>query len=158
MAMKSGMNSRDLQKLQASLNRLRTKLPEAGTEVLEDAARSHSTKAASAVMTRPGSSGRYKREPEAYDWTANRGGDPAVSIERGGTAIAAEFGATFHTVFGRRVPQKSMKRRVFGARVKRTLSGKVVGRTIKQDLPNMERELAITFDRTAEADFRKAGL
>jgi hypothetical protein len=158
MALKSGMNTRDLQKLQASINRLRTKLPEAGTDVLEDAARSHATKAASAVMSRPGSSGNYKREPEAYDWTANRGGDPAVSIDRGGTAVAAEFGATYHTVFGKRVAQKSMKRRVFGARVKRALSGKVVGKTIKQDLPSMERDLAVAFDRTAEAEFRKAGL
>jgi hypothetical protein len=81
-----------------------------------------------------------------------------VSIDRGGTAIAAEFGATFHTVFGKRVKQASMKRRVFGARVKRMLSGKVVGKVIKADLPSMERNLAITFDQTAEADFRKAGL
>jgi hypothetical protein len=158
MARKVGMDTRDLRAVQAAINTFRTVLPEAGTKVLEEAAKDNSRKAASAVMSRPGASGKYKREPEAYDWERSRGGHPAVAIERGGTAIGAEFGANFHTVFGRRVSAKSMKRRVFGARVKRTLSGKVVGRVTKQALPGMERDLAIAFDHTAEREFTKRGL
>jgi hypothetical protein len=148
----------DIKQLDLALKHLQVRLPKAGTEVIEGFAQDISRDAASLVMSRPGSSGRYKREPQAYDFTASRGGHPAVKIARGGTAIGAEFGATYHHVFGRRVPQRSMKRRVFGARVKRALSGKVVGKATKAGLPRVERDLAVTFDRTAESEFRKRGL
>jgi len=159
MAAGTRINDRDLRQLQAAFNALRTRLPEAGTQVLEDTAHDVSKRAAGAVMSRPGSSGRYKRDPDAYDWTASRNGHPAVEISGSSpTAVGAEFGATYHTVFGRRVAAKSMKRRVFGARVKRALSGKVVGRTTKAMLPKVERDLAIAFDRTSEREFTKRGL
>ena len=155
---KVGMRYSDVQQLNLAMKTLQVRLPKAGEQVLQDFAQDISRDAASLVMSRPGSSGKYHREPEAYDWTSSRGGHPAVEIERGGTAIAAEFGATYHTVFGHRVTQRSMKRRVFGARVKRALSGKVVGRATKKGLPVVERDLAVTFDRTAEMEFRKRGL
>lgn len=158
MARGKGIDTRDLKQLNLAMKQLQARLPKAGEQVIADFAQDTARDAASRVMSRPGSRGNYKREPEAYDWTASRGGDPAVSIERGGTAIGAEFGANFHTVFGHRVPARSMRRRVFGARVKRTLSGKVVGRATKDGLPRAERDLAIAFDRTAEAEFRKRGL
>lgn len=155
---KKGIDYRDLKQLDLAMKTLQARLPKAGEEVIEGFAEDTARDAARAVMSRPGSSGKYKRQPEAYDYTASRGGHPAVEIERGGTAIGAEFGATYHTVFGNRVTQRSMKRRVFGARVKRTLSGKVVGRVTKAGLPKVERDLAVAFDRTAEKEFRKRGL
>ena len=158
MASRKGIDTRDLKQLNLAMKQLQVRLPKAGTEVLEGFAQDVECDASRLVMTRPGSRGSYKREPQAYDWTANRRGHPAVSIERGGTAIGAEFGATYHTVFGRRMLAKDMKRRVYGARVKRLLSGKVVGKATKLGLPKAEKDLALAFDKTAEAEFRKRGL
>jgi hypothetical protein len=136
---------------------MRTRLPQAGTEALEDAVVRNTAKSAQAVLGRPGASGKYHREPEAYDETTRKGA-PAIRIQGGGTAIAAEYGATYHTVFGRRVKAASMRRRVFGARVKRNTSGKVVGRVVKADLPALERRVAVAFDRAAESVFDREGL
>jgi hypothetical protein len=153
----TGIDDRDLRRLQASLNAMRVQLPQAGTDALEDSAKQNTRRSAQAVQSRPGSSGKYKREPGAYSQTV-RNGAPAIKIQGGGTAIGAEFGATYHTVFGRRVKAASMRRRVFGARVKRQTSGKVVGRVVKADLPALERRVALAFDKSAERVFDKQGL
>jgi hypothetical protein len=153
----TGIERSGLPALEAAFKAFAVRLPEAGEEELKDTVRKNTTRSAQAVMSRPGSSGKYHREPDAYSDTV-KAGAPAIEIARGGTAIAAEFGANFHTVFGKRVPVKSMKRRVFGARVKRNLSGKVVGRVVKADLPAAERRLAVAFDRAAEREFTKRGL
>ncbi len=151
------VTSKDLQRLELVFKQFAVRLPEAGEKVLKKTAQQNTRRSAGAVMGRPRSSGRYKREPGAYS-AKEKKGYQGIEIKAGGTAIAAEYGTAFHTVFGRRVPVKSMKRRVFGARVKRATSGKVVGRVVKDDLPKAERRLAIAFDETAEAAFTKAGL
>lgn len=154
---KTRLDTRDLDKLEGVFKRFRVKLPEAGEKALAEAVQRDATQSKSTLSSRPGASGRYKREPEAYSDVMYRG-DPAVRIEGGGTAIGAEFGTTYHTVFGRKVLAKSMKRRVFGARVGRGRLGKVVGKTAKANLPKTERDVALAFDREAEREFRKAGL
>lgn len=155
--MPGSVQSSDLVRLERTLKLFAVRLPDAGEKSLEDTAAKNAKRSKGEVMSRPRSRGKYHREPEAYSETV-RAGAHAIEIERGGTAIAAEFGANFHTVFGKRIPVKSMKRRVFGARVKRNTSGKVVGKTVKADLPAAEKRLALAFDRTAEKLFRKAGL
>lgn len=155
--MAAKVDARDLLKLERAMRRFAVRLPDAGDEVLEDTAEMMERDSSRAVATRPGSRGSYHREPGAYG-TAVRNGAHAVTIERGGTAVAAEYGANYHHVFGRRVLAKSMKRRVFGGRVKRWRSGKVVGKLVKADIPHAEKRLAIAFDKAAEAEFTKLGL
>ena len=151
------VDSRDLIKLERALKLFAVRLPDAGEKVLEKTAEQNAGRSGSLVMSRPRARGKYKREPGAYS-DVKRKGAHSIKIEAGGTAIGAEFGANFHTVFGKRVAAKSMKRRVFGGRVKRNTSGKVVGQTVKKDLPQAERRLAVAFDKAAEKEFRKAGL
>lgn len=151
------MDTKDLLKLQKAFKQFAVRLPDAADEVLVQTAKTITRESASKVMSRPGSRGGYKREPGAYD-AVIRNAANAVEIQRGGTAIAAEYGANFHTVFGNRVVAKTMKRRVFGARVKRWRSGKVVGKLIKADLPAAEKRLAIAFDKEAEKTFDRLGL
>ena len=155
--MPGSVKAGDIAKVEKVLKSFATRLPEAGALSLEDTAETVARASKGVVMHRPRSRGNYHREPGAYSDVIRKGA-PAIEIERGGTAIAAEFGANFHTVFGHRIAAKSMKRRVFGGRVKRNTSGKVVGATVKKDLPRAERDLALAFDKTAEKAFRKAGL
>ena len=151
------LDTRDLMKLEKAMKLFAVRLPDAADQVLVDTAKDISSDSRNVVMSRPGSRGSYKRQPDAYD-AVIRNKANAVEIERGFTAIAAEYGANFHTVFGNRVAAKSMKRRVFGARVKRWRSGKVVGKLIKTDLPAAEKRLAIAFDKEAEKTFDRLGL
>lgn len=151
------LDTKDLMKLEKAMRLFAVRLPDAADEVLVDTVRDISKDSASVVMSRPGSRGSYKREPDAYD-AVIRNKANAIEIQRGFTAIAAEYGANFHHVFGKRVPVKSMKRRVFGARVKRWRSGKVVGKLVKTDLPAAEKRLAIAFDKEAEKTFTRLGL
>lgn len=151
------INSKDLVALHKAFKQFQVILPDAGDDVLKDTAKMITRESAGKVMSRPGSRGGYKREPGSYD-AVMRNQAPAVEIQRGGTAVAAEYGANFHVVFGNRVAAKSMKRRVFGARVKRWRSGKVVGKLVKADLPAAEKRLAIAFDKTAEKTFTRLGL
>jgi hypothetical protein len=151
------IDTRDLDKLERAFKRFQVRLPEAGEKALGEAVERDARQSAQTLQSRPGASGRYKREPGAYSDVVYKG-DPAVRIEGGGTAIGAEFGTTYHYVFGRKVLAKSMKRRVFGARTGRGRLGKVVGKTAKANLSKTEREIALAFDREAEAEFRKAGL
>lgn len=155
--MPASVQTKDLVKLEKALKLFAVRLPEAGQQELKDTTELIDRAATSLVSQRPGSRGSYKREPTAYGHTI-RNREPAVEIARGFTAIAAEYGANFHTVFGNRVPAKSMKRRVFGARVKRWKSGKVVGKLIVTDLPKAERRLAKAFDKEAERTFTRMGL
>lgn len=155
--MPASVDTKDLKRLEQAIKLFAVRLPDEGEKVLAKTAKSMAGDAASKVMSRPGSRGSYHREPEAYD-TAKRSGAHAVDIQGGGTAIAAEYGATYHYVFGRRVTAKSMKRRVFGARIKRWSSGKVVGKLIKADLPAAEKRLAIAFNKDAERVFDRLGL
>lgn len=151
------INSKDLVALHKAFKLFQVQLPDAGDDVLKDTAKMIARESASKVQSRPGSRGSYKREPGAYD-AKMRNQAPSVEIQRGGTAIAAEYGANFHVVFGNRVAAKSMKRRVFGGRVKRWRSGKVVGKLVKTDLPDAEKRLAKAFDQTAEKTFTRLGL
>lgn len=155
--MPAKVQSKDLVRLEQALKLFRVRLPDAGEKVLGDTAEKIAKESKGKVMSRPGSRGSYHREPESYD-TQMRSGAHAVEIERGGTAVAAEYGANYHYVFGHRVLAKSMKRRVFGARVKRWTSGKVTGKLIKADLPAAEKRLAIAFDKSAERTFDRLGL
>lgn len=53
-----------------------------------------------------------RRQPGSFGNKVNPAGTVAiVFIERDGTSPAAEFGAKSHTVFGRKVSQRSMRRR-----------------------------------------------
>ena len=154
---KAGMQMQDLQKLEKALKQFAVRLPEAGDKVLEDTARLMAREGKSKLASRPGSRGSYKRMPEDIS-QETIGGHHGIELQRGGTMIAAEYGATFHWVFGNRVTAKAMKRRVFGARVKRWTSGKVVGKAVKADLPRAERKLAIAFDKEAEKLFDRQGI
>lgn len=147
----------DLQKLEKALKQFAVRLPAAGDRVLEDTSRQIARQAKSKLASRPGSRGSYKRMPQDIS-QETIGGHHGIELQRGGTMIAAEYGSNFHHVFGRRIPVKSMKRRVFGARVKRWTSGKVVGKTVKADLPKTERKLAIAFDKEAERLFDRQGI
>ena len=152
-----GANFDDVEKLHKAFKQFQVRLPDAGDKVLEATSRKIATQGRSKLSSRPGSRGDYKRMPQHLN-QATIGGHHGIELQRGGTMIAAEYGTTFHWVFGTRVVAKSMKRRVFGARVKRWTSGKVVGKLIKAELPKTERELAIAFDKQAERIFDKAGL
>lgn len=151
------LDTRDLDKLEKAFKAFLVRLPDAGEDAIAKSVQRDATQSKSTLSSRPGASGKYKREPEAYSDVMYKG-DPAVRIEGGGTAIGAEFGTTYHTVFGRKVLAKSMKRRVFGARTGRGRLGKVVGKTAKANLPKTEREVALAFDKAAERQLRKAGL
>ena len=53
-----------------------------------------------------------RRQPGSFGSDVNSSGTKAVVfVERDGTSPAAEFGAKTHMVYGRRVSQRSMKRR-----------------------------------------------
>ena len=147
----------DIAKLERTLKLFAVRLPEAGDKSLERTSHKVANQSRGKLSSRAGSRGKYKRMPEDMG-QESKGKFHGIELQRGGTMIAAEYGATFHVVFGKRVTAKSMKRRVFGARVKRLTSGKIVGKTVKADLPRAEKDLALTFDKRAEADFRKAGL
>ena len=137
---------------------MRVKLPDAAEAELAEIVGDDATDAQQFLSGRPGSRGRYKREPERIGHTDNYRGRPAAIIERGGTMVAAEFGTKLHYVWGRPVQARSMKRRVFGARVGRGRLGKVVGKTAERNLPQTERRIAVAFDKAAESEFRRAGL
>ena len=154
---KRGMQMDDLLKLQKALKQFAVRLPESGDKVLEDTSRDMARQAKSKLGSRPGSRGSYKRMPEDISQETIQG-HHGIELQRGGTMIAAEYGSNFHHVFGNRIPVKSMKRRVYGARVKRWTSGKVVGKAVKADLPKTERKLAIAFDKEAERIFDRQGI
>ena len=154
---KVGMQRGDLETLERTMRQFAVKLPAAGDRVLKDTSNQMARQSKSKLSSRPGSRGGYKRMPQDIS-QETKGKHHGIELARGGTMIAAEYGATFHWVFGKRVAAKSMKRRVYGGRVKRWTSGKVVGKTVKADLPRAERELAVAFDREAEKAFTKAGL
>ena len=151
------MGTTALVKLERTMKLFAVRLPAAGDKELHDTSEKMARKSTSKLGSRPGSRGNYHRMPEDID-QMTKGKFHGVELARGGTMIAAEYGATFHHVFGEKIEAKKMKRRVFGARVKRWTAGKVVGKTVKADIPRLERDLAITFDRTAEKLFTKAGL
>ena len=151
------MQRGDLERLEKSMRQMAVKLPKAGEKVLEKTSEQMARQSKSKLSSRPGSRGSYKRMPEDIS-QKSKGKIHGIELQAGGTMIAAEYGANFHHVFGNRVPAKSMKRRVFGARVKRWTSGKVVGKLVKADLPKTERKLAVAFDKEAEKIFSKAGL
>ena len=155
--MPGSVNTKDLVKLEKAMKLFAVRLPDAAEDELKDTTNLIEKAAVGAVSQRPGSRGGYKREPGAYHH-GMRNKAPAVEIDRGFTAIGAEYGANYHVVFGNRVLAKSMKRRVFGARVKRWTAGKVVGKLIKADLPKAEKRLAIAFDKEAEKTFTRLGL
>jgi hypothetical protein len=154
---KIGMQRGDLEKLEKAIKQFAVRLPKAGDKVLEDTSELMARQAKSKLSSRPGSRGNYKRMPQHIS-QATIGKSHGIELQAGGTMIAAEYGTTFHWVFGNRVTAKSMVRRVFGARVKRWTSGKVVGKAVKADLPRAERKLAIAFDKEAERIFDRQGI
>lgn len=158
MAAGYSVNTKDLERLHKAFRRLRVRLPEAAEKELAKVVGDDAQDAARFAMSRPGARGKYKREPEAYGHVDSYKGDPAITIERGGTAIGAEFGTTYHTVFGTKMLAKSMRRRVFGARTGRGRLGKVAGKTAEKNLPKTERRVAVAFDKEAEREFRRQGL
>jgi len=152
------VNTRDLDKLERAFRRMRVKLPDAAEAELAEIVGDDAQDAQGFLSGRPGSRGAYKRQPERIGHVDNYRGHPAATIERGGTMVAAEFGTKLHYVWGRPVQARSMKRRVFGARVGRGRLGKVVGKTAERNLPDTERRIAVAFDHAAEAEFRRLGL
>lgn len=154
--MPGNVDSKDVKRLTAALKRFPNELIDAGQDALEETTKQLAKDAKHAVRARPGG-GSYKREPGAYRATKT-GGNPGVSIQGGGTAIAAEYGTTWHTVFGDRIRASTMKRRVFGAQVSGDLDGYVVGKLVKRNMPGDEKDLAKALDREAERQFKKAGL
>ena len=151
------MKMDDMLKLEKALKQFAVRLPKAGDKVLETTSEQMARRSKSKLGSRPGSRGSYKRMPEDIS-QETIGGHHGIELARGGTMIAAEYGATFHWVFGNRIQANKMKRRVFGARVKRWTSGKVVGKTVKAELPKTERKLAIAFDKEAERIFDRQGI
>jgi hypothetical protein len=154
---KAGMKFDDLAKLELVFKKFAVRLPEAGDKVLEQTSQQIARQGKSKLGSRPGSRGKYKRMPQDIS-QETIGGHHGIELQAGGTMIAAEYGTTFHWVFGRRVVAKTMKRRVFGARVKRWTSGKVIGKLVKAELPKTEKQLAIAFNKEAQKMFDKAGL